>query len=178
MYHKRDLGTNSTQCFDYSLLQKTPTCQPKIPKPLVPRLRMRTVIPPVKMQNYLSRSACACLQAPSPLNADRLNEAANPLQPFLGVDPSGWSLTRVAAISSPRSRSLSRGIGIAAEGESLAVSAAWVWMSLSSGSSWYGRWTEETAVAEEACAIERTTSPLQIGHVRRRVVSQGVLDID
>ena len=178
MCHKHDLGTNSTQCFDYSLLQENPTCQPEFSKPLAPRLRMRTVIPPVKMQNHLFRSACACLQAPSPLNADRLNEAANPLQPFLGVDPSGWSLTRVAAISSPRSRSLSRGIGIAAEGESLAVSAAWIWMSLSSGSSWYGRWAGETVVAEEACAIERTTSPLQIGHVRRRVVSQGVLDID
>lgn len=25
------------------------------------------------------------------------------------------------------------------------------------------------------CAMERTTSPLQIGHVRRRVVSHGVL---
>lgn len=178
MCHKHDLGTNATQCFDYSLLQKTPICRPKIPRPLAPRLRTRTVLPPVEMQTHLSRSACACLQAPSPLNADRLNEAANPLQPFLGVDPSGWSLTRVAAKSSPRSRSLSRGIGIAAVGESLAVSAAWVWMSLSSGSSWYGRWAGETAVAEEACAIERTTSPLQIGHVRRRVVSQGVLDMD
>ena len=178
MCHKHDLGTNSTQCFDYSLLQKPPRCQPRNPKPLAPRLRKRTVIPPDETQNHLSRSACACLQAPSPLNADRLNEAANPLQPFLGVEPSGWSLTRVAAISSPRSRSLSRGIGIAADGESLAVSAACVWMSLSSGSSWYARWAEDTAVAEEACAIERTTSPLQIGHVRRRVVSQGVLDID
>ena len=28
---------------------------------------------------------------------------------------------------------------------------------------------------DEDDAIDRTTSPLQIGHVRRRVVSQGVL---
>ena len=78
-------------------------------------------------------------------------------------------------MSSPRSRSLSRGICIAADGESLAVSAAWAWMSPSSGSSWYGRWLVEGAVADDGCAMERTTSPLHIGHVRRRVVSQGVL---
>ena len=89
MRHRYDLGTNSTQCFDYSLLPKTPICRPKTPKPLAPRLRMRTGIPPHEMQIHLSRSACACLQAASPLNADRLSDAANPLHPFLGVDPSG-----------------------------------------------------------------------------------------
>lgn len=75
-------------------------------------------------RHYLLRSDWVCLNAASPLNADKLKYAKS-LQPRLGDDASGWSLTRVAAISSPLSRSaLSRGIGIAAEGESLDVSAA------------------------------------------------------
>ena len=89
MHHKHDLGTNSTQCFDCSLLPKIPICRPEIHKPLAPRLRMMTVIPPDEMRIHLSRSACACLQVASPLNADRLSEAANPLHPLLGVGTSG-----------------------------------------------------------------------------------------
>ena len=123
---------------------------------------------------HLSRSACGCLLPASPLNADRLSDV-NPLQLPLEVEASGWSLTSVAAISSPRSRSVSRGIGIAAEGDSLVVSAACAWTS--STLSWYGAGALDTSVLEDGLAIERTTSPLQIGHVRRRVVSQGVLAI-
>ena len=99
-----------------------------------------------------------------------------PLQLLLEVEASGWSLTSVAAMSSPRSRSVSRGIGIAAEGESLAVSAACDWTS--STLSWYGACAVDVVVLEDGLFIERTTSPLQIGQVRRRVVSQGVLVIN
>lgn len=70
-------------------------------------------------------------------------------------------------------------MGIAAEGESLTVSAAWVWMSSSSevdDGLWVVRVGEAFGgVGKGFWAMERTTSPLQIGHVRRRVVSQGVL---
>lgn len=118
--------------------------------------------------------ACDCPLPASPLNADRLSDA-RPLQLLREVEASGWSLTSVAAISSPRSRSVSRGIGIAAEGDSLAVSAACAWTS--STLSRYGVWVVDVAVLEDGFVIERTTSPLQIGHVRRRVVSQGVLAI-
>ena len=126
----------------------------------------------LKMSSHLSRLACGCLLPASPLNADRLSDVS-PLQLFLEADASGSSLTSVAAISSPRSRSLSRGIGIAAEGDSLAVSAACAWTS--STLSWYGAGAMDMLVLGDGLAIERTTSPLQIGHVRRRVVSQGVL---
>lgn len=82
--------------------------------------------------HYRFRSACACRHAASPLNAERLKEARS-LQPRRGDDaPGSWSsLTSVAARSSwPPSRSWwSQGIGIADEGESLMVSAAWAWMS-------------------------------------------------
>ena len=77
----------------------------------------------LKISYHLSRSDCNCLLPASPLNADRLS-VVRPLQLLLEVEASGSSFTRVAAISSARSRSVSRGIGIAAEGESLAVSAA------------------------------------------------------
>lgn len=123
---------------------------------------------------HLSRSACGCLLPASPLNADRLSDVI-PLQLPLEVEASGWSLTSVTAMSSPRSRSVSRGIGIAAEGDSLVVSAACAWTS--STLSGYGVGALDTLVLEDGLAIERTTSPLQIGHVRRRVVSQGVLVI-
>lgn len=128
----------------------------------------------LKIPPHLSRLACGCLLPASPLNADRLSDVS-PLQLLLEVEASEWSLTSVAAISSPRSRSVSRGIGIAAEGDSLAVSAACAWTS--STASWYGAWAVDTLVLEDGLAIERTTSPLQMGHVRRRVVSQGVLVI-
>lgn len=120
--------------------------------------------------------ACICLLPASPLNAARLSDV-RPLQLLLEVEASGWSLTSVAAISSPRSRSVSRGIGIAAEGDSLAVSAACTCTS-SSTLSWYGAWAEDVLLLDDGLFIERTTSPLQIGHVRRRVVSQGVLVIN
>lgn len=70
---------------------------------------------------YRFRSAWACLQAPSPLKADKLKEA-KPLQPLLPE----WLSTNVSAKSSPRSRSSSvlRGIGIADEGDSFVDSAA------------------------------------------------------
>lgn len=89
----------------------------------------------LKVSPHLSRLACDCLLPASPLNADRLSDV-KPLQLLLEVEASGWSLTNVAAISSPRSRSGSQGIGIAAEGDSLAVSAACAWTS--STLSWYG----------------------------------------
>ena len=79
---------------------------------------------PVQYTSHLFRSACACRHATSPLNADRLNDAS-PLHP-LRPDRSS---TRVSAMSSPRSTSLSRGIGIAADGDSLVVSAAMTWTS-------------------------------------------------
>ena len=128
----------------------------------------------IKIPPHLSRLACDCLLPASPLNADRLSDV-KPLQLLLEVEASGWSLTSVAAMSSPRSKSVSRGIGIAAEGDSLAVSAACAWTS--STLSWYGAWAVDVLVLEDGLVIERTTSPLQIGHVRRRVVSQGVLEI-
>ena len=128
----------------------------------------------LKISCHLSRLPCGCLLPASPLNADRLSDV-RPCQLLLEVEASGWSLTSVAAISSPRSKSVSRGIGIAAEGDSLAVSAACAWVS--STLSWYGAWTGDVIVLEDGLLIERTTSPLQIGHVRRRVVSQGVLAI-
>ena len=118
---------------------------------------------------HLFRSACACRHAASPLNADRLNDAS-PLHP-LRPDRSS---TRVSAISSPRSTSLSRGIGIAADGDSLVVSAARTWTSSAPGLSWYGVSGGDSRALEDR-AIERTTSFLQIGQVRRLVVNQGVL---
>ena len=88
------------------------------------------------------------------------------------------SLTRVAAkSSSPRSRSVRsfEGMGIAAVGDSLVVSAAWVWLSRE-GVVGVVILEECALVGEEGLGfMERTTSPLQMGQVRRRVVSQGVL---
>ena len=129
-----------------------------------------------KTSSYLSRLTCGDLLPASPLKADRLSDV-RPLQLLLEAEAeaSGWSLTRVAATSSPRSRSVSRGIGIAADGDSLAVSAACAWTS--SMVLWYGAWAVDVVVFEDGSVIERTTSPLHIGHVRRRVVSQGVLAI-
>lgn len=97
--------------------------QCKTPELLI-RRRQRQIHDSSLLRHYLSRSDWACLNAASPLKADRLKYAKS-LQPRLGDDASGWSLTSVAAISSPLSRSsVSRGIGMAAEGESLEVSAA------------------------------------------------------
>lgn len=122
---------------------------------------------------YRSRSACACLHTASPLKADRLNEAS-PRHPLRDEDASAGSLTRVAAISSPLSRSSEPcGIGIAADGDSLLVSAACTCTSSTEapdGAGWFD-------VLLPDLAMERTTSPLHIGHVRRRVVSHGVLEI-
>ena len=125
-------------------------------------------IPP----HYLFLFACSCLQAASPLKADRLSP--RPLQP-LRPD---WSSTRVSAMSSPLSRSCSvlPGIGMAAEGDSFVDSAAMTCTSSPSCSS--GLWGCEVddGAADDEFARERTTSFLHIGHVRRRVVSQGVLE--
>lgn len=63
-------------------------------------------------------------------------------------------------------------IGKADDEEVLAVSAAWTWMASSSLSSWYGSYL---GFDGEPRARDRTTSPLHIGHVRRRVVNHGVL---
>lgn len=120
------------------------------------------------------RSACACLHVASPLKADKLSEAI-PRQPGRDEDASGGSLTNVAAMSSPCSTSApSRGIGIAAVGESLVLSAARTWTSSAAvdGFPDGAKWLEDLPAG---LARERTTSPLHIGHVRRRVVSQGVL---
>ena len=126
MCHKYDLRYKLHAMLRLFVAAKTPNMPIKNPQTPGSEAENKDCIPPDEMQVHLSRSACACLQAASPLKADRLSDAANPLHPLLGVDSSGWSLTRVAAISSPRSKSLSRGIGIAADGESLAVSAAWI----------------------------------------------------
>lgn len=125
--------------------------------------------------DHRSRSACACLHAASPLKADQLNEAS-PRHPLRVEDASGTSLTSVAAISSPRSRSFrSRGMGIAAVGDSLTVSAACIWMSSPSGTFASLFPATELDTRFGALPIERTTSPLHIGQVRRRVVNHGVM---
>lgn len=125
---------------------------------------------------YRLRSACACLHVASPLKADRLN-GARPCHPLRDEDASGASLTSVAAMSSLLSRSAaSRGMGIAAVGDSLVVSAACACTSSCS------RYSDRLHCAGafdglfSALPMERTTSPLHIGHVRRRVVSHGVLE--
>ena len=68
----------------------------------------------------------------------------------------------------------SQGIGIAADGDSLAVAAAVSCMSslLFAGGAADGCGPDSLLVE----AIERTTSFLQIGQVRRRFVSHGVLE--
>jgi hypothetical protein len=76
--------------------------------------------------------------------------------------------SRSPAISSSRSRD----IGSAADDDLLTVSAAWACTSSSLSSSRYGSYRGLDGAPR---ARDRTTSPLQIGHVRRRVVSQGVL---
>lgn len=73
--------------------------------------------------------------------------------------------------SPPSSSSMLRGMGSADEEELLTDSAAWICTS-SSLSSRYGSYR---GLDGDPRARDRTTSPLQIGHVRRRVVSQGVL---
>ena len=65
-------------------------------------------------------------------------------------------------------------IGKADDDEVLIVSAASTWMVSSSLSSWYGAYR---GFDGEPRARDRTTSPLHIGHVRRRVVNHGVLEL-
>lgn len=127
------------------------------------------------ISRYRLRSACACLHVASPLKADRLN-GVRPCHPLRDEDASGASLTSVAAMSSPLSRSAaSRGMGIAAVGDSLVVSAACTCTSSCSSYSERLDCIDVFGGLFSALPIERTTSPLQIGHVRRRVVSHGVL---
>ena len=85
-------------------------------------------------------------------------------------------MTNVIAKSSLFSLSvvLSQGIGIAADGDSLAVAAVVSCISsLSFAGAAAGGCGAGSLLVE---VIERTTSFLQIGQVRRRVVSHGVLD--
>lgn len=90
-------------------------------------------------------------------------------------------LHRVRSCPIPRSKSSnassSRLTGRAATGSSLRVTAACSWTSSepATSSSWYVTCWGEVELEPADLASERTTSPLQIGHVRRRVVSQGVL---
>ena len=70
---------------------------------------------------------------------------------------------------------MSRGMGIAAEGESLVVSAATTCTSSLCWLSWLDGSEGDDSAKLEFRDIERTTSFLQIGHVRRRVVNHGVL---
>ena len=81
--------------------------------------------------------------------------------------------------ATPRSRSSnassSRLTGCAAAGSSLRVTAACSWMSSASSSSGRAPAGGDVDEVPVVRARERTTSPLQMGHVRRRVVSQGVL---
>jgi len=65
------------------------------------------------------------------------------------------------------------GSGLEADGESLRVSAACA--CTSSTSSWNRAWNADTVRSWYDCDKERTTSPLHIGQVRRRVTSHGVL---
>jgi hypothetical protein len=113
----------------------------------------------------------------SPRTTDRLRDANS--RQFQVEEAALPSFTSVAARSSPRSRSTLSplwGIGIAAEGDSFRVCTA---SACTSSGSEKCR-AEETSVVElafEVDAMERTTSPLQIGHVRRRVVNHGVLNM-
>ena len=66
-------------------------------------------------------------------------------------------------------------MGIAADGDSLVVSAACVCTSMGSDASVCGGFAEDDSGLADDLAIERTTSFLHIGQVRRRVVSHGVL---
>lgn len=83
---------------------------------------------------------------------------------------------KVAEESPPRSTSSPsssrrRGIGIAAEGDSLAVSPARAWTSSDLFS------PSRRRSLELPCAIDLTTSPLQMGQVLRLLTSQGVLQV-
>lgn len=100
-------------------------------------------------------------------------------QPLPGENTLGLSLTSVAARSSecsPGSDPGFPGIGMAAEGDSLRVMTASTWISSEVALELFGCGSMDVKlVLDETLFIERTTSPLQIGQVRRRVVSHGVL---
>jgi hypothetical protein len=137
------------------------------------------------------RSAGLCLQtAVSPLSAEILNVVVKFRHARLGPlvasssgadddDDNNRSAPRSTS-SSPSSSSPSepRGIGIAAEGASLRGSASRAWRSSAAAAAadpmptgWRARWFEWWW----PWAMDRTTSPLQMGQVRRRRTSQGVL---
>ena len=68
---------------------------------------------------------------------------------------------------------------MADEGDSFRVVAIAAWTSSESTSLEKPGWVgvdSPLELEDEALAMDRTTSPLQIGHVRRRVVSHGVLE--
>ena len=119
-------------------------------------------------------SAGVCRHTVSPLKLDRFpdtrfRQADEEVAWELEVDGSTAPLPRSTSDSSSLSSIRDR-IGIAALGELLAVSAARVWISLdliSPSCRWSFCWS--------AWAIDRTTSPLQMGHVLRLVTNQGVL---
>lgn len=121
--------------------------------------------------NHRFLSAGLCRQtAVSPLRAEMLKEVKfrHPKRrPF--VPPLRGADAAVPRSMSSSSSSERRGIGMAAEGDSLTVSAARLWISSDLFSPSCRRsfaWPR---------AIDLTTSPLQMGQVLRRLTSQGVL---
>lgn len=123
------------------------------------------------VQRFLSAGLCR-QTAVSPLNADMLKDAK-----FRQAGRGPFELPlRGAEVSVPCSMSSSsssdgRGIGMAAEGDSLTVSAA---RACTSSDRFSPSWRRSLEVP---CAIDLTTSPLQMGHVLRLLTSQGVLGL-
>ena len=127
--------------------------------------------------NHRVRSSCCWIKdrvtRQSLGNAERL-EARSSRHPLplaglrsLGADAGPSPLSRSVSTSEFRPR----GMCIAGVGDSSPVSSARVWTSSSAPS----ESVSDRGMAVLPCVKERTTSPLHMGQVRRRVVSQGVL---
>ncbi len=85
-------------------------------------------------------------------------------------------LSPLPATPCSTSSSLPPGLeGLDAEGESFDLLAACSCTSSFAPSSWYGMYLGDEDPEALALSSDLTTSPLQIGQVRRRVVSHGVL---
>jgi len=122
---------------------------------------------------YLVRSGGGCRQSESALKVGKPNETK--FRQLDGVAESVFPFNKGASGASFCSRSASNSdtpaTGIAADGESLRLSKARAWTSseVCSFSSWSSR------LPVSRWLRDRTTSPLQMGQVRRRVVNQGVM---
>ena len=126
--------------------------------------------------DHRSRSSCVLRRGLSPPNEPEISRIVSRLIPnrldHLGL--LGDRLLSSRGEVSPRSKSspvpMPEAVGMgSAEVEVIPSSGTPV----SLASSRYG--VSEILEDEEPCARERTTSPLQIGQVRRRVISHGVL---